>query len=41
MQFPMFEKIKEQIRRYRDERGIRTHTLFESGMITAVSAGGK
>ncbi|CAK1354359.1 putative mitochondrial carrier protein PET8 [Cercospora beticola] len=39
MQFPMFEKIKEQIRRYRDERGIRTHTLFESGMITAVSAG--
>ncbi|WPV24674.1 Putative mitochondrial carrier protein PET8 [Fulvia fulva] len=39
MQFPMFERIKESIRRYRDDRGIRTHTLLESGMITAVSAG--
>jgi len=39
LQFPMFERIKESIRRYRDERGIRTHSLFESGMITAVSAG--
>lgn len=39
LQFPMFERIKESIRRYRDERGIRTHTLFESGLITAVSAG--
>lgn len=39
MQFPMFEKIKESIRRYRNERGIRTNTLFESGVITAVSAG--
>lgn len=39
LQFPLFERIKESIRRYRDERGIRTHTLLESGMITAVSAG--
>lgn len=39
LQFPMFERIKESIRRYRDERGIRTNTLFESGLITAVSAG--
>ncbi|KAF2161832.1 hypothetical protein M409DRAFT_58901 [Zasmidium cellare ATCC 36951] len=39
LQFPMFERIKESIRRYRDERGIRTNTLFESALITAVSAG--
>lgn len=39
MQFPMFERIKESIRRYRDERDIRTNTLLESGVITAVSAG--
>ena len=39
MQFPMFEQIKTMIRRYRDDRGIRTNTLLESGIITAVSAG--
>ncbi|KAK3725033.1 hypothetical protein LTR37_000543 [Vermiconidia calcicola] len=39
LQFPLFEKIKETIRTYRDERGIRTNTLLESGLITAVSAG--
>ncbi|EME87453.1 uncharacterized protein MYCFIDRAFT_209511 [Pseudocercospora fijiensis CIRAD86] len=39
MQFPMFERIKEAIRRDRNERGIRTNTLLESGVITAVSAG--
>ncbi|KAK5123169.1 hypothetical protein LTR85_003367 [Meristemomyces frigidus] len=39
LQFPMFERIKQSIRRYRDERGIRTNTLLESGMITAASAG--
>ncbi|EME49136.1 hypothetical protein DOTSEDRAFT_68007 [Dothistroma septosporum NZE10] len=39
MQFPMFERIKESIKRYRNEQGTRTHTLLESGMITAVSAG--
>ncbi|TKA82889.1 hypothetical protein B0A55_01173 [Friedmanniomyces simplex] len=39
LQFPMFERIKQSVRRYRDDRGIRTNTLLESGMITAVSAG--
>jgi solute carrier family 25 (mitochondrial S-adenosylmethionine transporter), member 26 len=39
LQFPMFERIREGIRRYRDERGIRTHTLLEGGVITAISAG--
>jgi solute carrier family 25 (mitochondrial S-adenosylmethionine transporter), member 26 len=39
LQFPMFERIKESVRRYRDERGIRTNTLLESGLITAFSAG--
>lgn len=39
LQFPMFERIKQSIRRYRDERGIRTNTLLESGIITAASAG--
>ena len=39
LQFPLFERIKEGIRRYRNERGIRTNTLLESGWITAVSAG--
>ncbi|EMD00933.1 hypothetical protein BAUCODRAFT_135690 [Baudoinia panamericana UAMH 10762] len=39
LQFPMFERIKQSIRQYRDERGIRTNTLLESGLITAASAG--
>ncbi|KAK4543650.1 hypothetical protein LTR36_005295 [Oleoguttula mirabilis] len=39
LQFPMFERIKQSVRKYRDERGIRTNTLLESGMITAISAG--
>ncbi|KAF1825932.1 mitochondrial carrier protein-like protein, partial [Dissoconium aciculare CBS 342.82] len=39
LQFPMFERIKEGIKGYRDEKGLRTHSLFESGWITAVSAG--
>ena len=39
LQFPLFERIKESVRRYRDERGIRTNTLLESGLITAFSAG--
>ena len=39
LQFPLFERIKEVIRQYRDDRGIRTHTLLEGGLITAVSAG--
>lgn len=39
LQFPMFERIREAIKQYRDERGIRTNTLLEGGLITAVSAG--
>jgi hypothetical protein len=39
LQFPMFERIKESIKSYRDEKGIRTNSLYESGWITAVSAG--
>lgn len=39
MQFPLFEHIKTSIRRHRDDRGTRTNTLLESGIITAVSAG--
>ncbi|TKA28744.1 hypothetical protein B0A50_03072 [Salinomyces thailandicus] len=39
LQFPMFERIKESMRRYRDERGLRTHTILEGGAITAASAG--
>ena len=39
LQFPLFERIKESIRRYRDEKGIRTNTLLEGGLITAASAG--
>ncbi|KAK5695611.1 hypothetical protein LTR17_024538 [Elasticomyces elasticus] len=39
MQFPMFERIRQNIRSYRDDRGIRTNTLLENGVITAVSAG--
>lgn len=39
IQFPMFERIRDAIRRYRDERGIRTKSIYESGWITAASAG--
>lgn len=39
IQFPMFERIRDAIRRYRDERGTRTKSIYESGMITAISAG--
>lgn len=39
IQFPMFERIRDSIRRYRDERGTRTKSIYESGVITAVSAG--
>ena len=35
----MFERLKEIIRDHRDRKGTRTGTIFESGMITAVSAG--
>lgn len=39
MQFPMFERLKLGIREYRDRRGLTTGTIYESGWITAVSAG--
>ncbi|GAB7366063.1 hypothetical protein MBLNU230_g7630t1 [Neophaeotheca triangularis] len=39
LQFPMFERLKQAVRRYRDDRGIRTNTLLEGGLITAGSAG--
>ncbi|TKA68983.1 hypothetical protein B0A49_03566 [Cryomyces minteri] len=39
LQFPMFERLKEAFRKHRDDRGTRTGTLLESGVITALSAG--
>ncbi|KAF2717582.1 mitochondrial carrier protein [Polychaeton citri CBS 116435] len=39
LQFPMFERLREGVKSYRDERGIRTNTLLEGGVITAASAG--
>lgn len=39
MQFPMFERLKESIREYRDNKGLTTGTIIESGTITAFSAG--
>lgn len=39
LQFPMFEKIKERVRKHRDDNGTRTNTLLEGGLITALSAG--
>jgi solute carrier family 25 S-adenosylmethionine transporter 26 len=39
IQFPMFERVREYIKRYRNEKGTRTGTIYESGWITAVSAG--
>lgn len=35
----MFERLKEYIKTRRDEKGTRTNTLLESGLITATSAG--
>ena len=39
MQFPMFERLKQGIREYRDGKGLTTGTIVESGAITASSAG--
>jgi solute carrier family 25 S-adenosylmethionine transporter 26 len=39
MQFPMFEHLKKNIKEYRKENGSYTGELFETAMITAVSAG--
>ena len=39
MQFPLFERLKQSIKAYRDERGLTRGTVVESGVITAISAG--
>ena len=39
MQFPMFERMKQSIKEYRDQKGLTTGTIIESGTITAFSAG--
>lgn len=39
IQFPMFERIRDSIKRYRNEQGTRTGSIYESGLITAASAG--
>jgi solute carrier family 25 S-adenosylmethionine transporter 26 len=35
----MFERLKEKIKMYRDEKGLTRGTIWESGIITAISAG--
>jgi hypothetical protein len=39
MQFPMFERLKQGIKEYRDDKGLTRGTIVESGVITAFSAG--
>lgn len=39
MQFPMFERLKQGIKEYRDEKGLTRGTIVESAIITAFSAG--
>lgn len=39
MQFPMFEHLKESIKKYRQRKGTYTGTLMETGLTTAFSAG--
>lgn len=39
LQFPLFERLKESIKKYREDKGIRTNSLLENGLITAFSAG--
>ncbi|KAK1915326.1 hypothetical protein P3342_003134 [Pyrenophora teres f. teres] len=39
MQFPLFERLKQGIKEYREDRGLTRGTIVESGCITAVSAG--
>jgi solute carrier family 25 S-adenosylmethionine transporter 26 len=39
LQFPMFERLKEGIKRDRERRGVARGTIVESGIITAISAG--
>lgn len=39
MQFPLFERLKQGIKDYRDEKGLTRGGVVEMGVITAVSAG--
>ena len=39
LQFPMFERLREGIKAYRARRGLSSGGIWESGWITAVSAG--
>jgi solute carrier family 25 S-adenosylmethionine transporter 26 len=39
LQFPMFEKLRQEAKVYREKRGLNTGTLLESGLVTAISAG--
>jgi solute carrier family 25 S-adenosylmethionine transporter 26 len=39
LQFPMFERLKEGIKRDRKRRGVLKGTILEGGIITAISAG--
>ncbi|KAG9567321.1 hypothetical protein KCU71_g3122, partial [Aureobasidium melanogenum] len=39
LQFPIFERLKQGIKKHREDRGTRTNTLLENGLITAASAG--
>lgn len=39
LQFPMFERLKEGVRGYRDRRGKTRGSLVETGAVTGVSAG--
>lgn len=39
LQFPLFERLKQGIKQWRDEQGKTRGTIVESGIITAVSAG--
>jgi len=39
LQFPIFERLKEAIKKHRENKGTRTNTLLENGLITAASAG--
>ena len=39
MQFPLFEHIRSRVHAYRDEKGMRSKTLLETGTVTGISAG--
>lgn len=39
MQFPMFEHMKEGIKKYRKDNGTATGSLLETALVTAISAG--